>query len=132
MSVVLMGREHEETVIGSCLSEAAAGHSRVLVVSGEPGIGKSALLAEARRSAPGVVLSTVGVEGESDLAYANLIDVFRSHANRLSTIPDRQADALASVFAIGPSKPADRLTVGAATLNLLTAIAADGSVLLTV
>jgi predicted ATPase len=106
--------------------------SSVLVLSGEAGIGKSALLAEIRGAADAVVLSTVGVETESDIAYVNLADVFRHHYSHLNAIPDRQADALASVFAIGPSKPADRFTVAAATLNLLAAIASDGPVLVTV
>ena len=79
-----------------------------------------------------MVLSTVGVETESDIAYVNLADVFRHHYSYLTNIPDRQADALASVFAIGPSRPADRFTVAAATLNLLAAIAADGPVLVTI
>ena len=68
-----------------------------------------------------------GVESESDIAYVNLADVFRHHYSYLKNIPDRQADALASVFAIGPSKRADRFTVAAATLNLLAAIASSGS-----
>ena len=124
-----MGRDHELGVLTSYLADARAGRSSVLVLDGDPGIGKSALLAEARQAAQGVVLSTVGVETESDIAYVNLADVFRHHYSFLTSIPSRQADALASVFAIGPSKPADRFTVAAATLNLLAAIAADGPVL---
>jgi len=127
-----VGREHELTVMRSCLADARTGTSSVLVLNGEPGIGKSALLAGARRAADRVVLSTVGVESESDIAYVNLADVFRHHYSYLNAIPDRQADALASVFAIGPSKPADRFTVDAATLNLMAAIAADGPVVVTV
>jgi DNA-binding CsgD family transcriptional regulator/tetratricopeptide (TPR) repeat protein len=132
MRSVLVGREHELTVMRSCLADARTGTSSVLVLNGEPGIGKSALLAGARRAADRVVLSTVGVESESDIAYVNLADVFRHHYSYLNAIPDRQADALASVFAIGPSKPADRFTVDAATLNLMAAIAADGPVVVTV
>jgi DNA-binding CsgD family transcriptional regulator/tetratricopeptide (TPR) repeat protein len=127
-----VGREHELAVMRSCLADARIGTSSVLVLNGEPGIGKSALLAGARRAADRVVLSTVGVESESDIAYVNLADVFRHHYSYLNAIPDRQADALASVFAIGPSKPADRFTVDAATLNLMAAIAADGPVVVTV
>jgi DNA-binding CsgD family transcriptional regulator/tetratricopeptide (TPR) repeat protein len=129
---VLVGRDHELGVIRSCLDDSRNGTSSVIVVNGEPGIGKSALLAEARAAAEGVVLSTVGAEGESDIAYVNLADVFRHHYSYLESIPDRQADALASVFAIGPSNPADRFTVAAATLNLLASIAADGPVLVTI
>jgi DNA-binding CsgD family transcriptional regulator len=132
MRSVLVGRDYELAAMRSCLADARAGTSSVIVINGEPGIGKSALLAEARAATEGVVLSTMGVESESDLAYANLADVFRHHYSCLDSIPERQADALASVFAIGPSKPADRFTVAAATLNLLAAIASHGPVLVTI
>jgi DNA-binding CsgD family transcriptional regulator/tetratricopeptide (TPR) repeat protein len=132
MRSVLVGRDHELAMMRSYLDHARAGASGVLVLNGEPGIGKSALLAEARQVAEGVVLSTVGVESESDIAYVNLADVFRHHYSYLKSIPSRQADALASVFAIGPSKPADRFTVAAATLNLLAALAAKAPVLITI
>ncbi len=132
MRSVLVGRDHELAVLTSYLADARTGTSSVLVLNGDPGIGKSALLAQARQAAQGVVLSTAGVETESDIAYVNLADVFRHHYSFLKSIPNRQADALASVFAIGPSKPADRFTVAAATLNLLAAIAADGPVLVTI
>jgi DNA-binding CsgD family transcriptional regulator len=129
---VLVGRDQEVAVVRSCLASARSGTSSVIVIEGEPGIGKSALLAEARAATEGVVLSTSGVESESDIAYVNLADVFRRHYACLNTIPERQAEALASVFAIGPSKPADRFTVAAATLNLLAAIAAQSPVLVTI
>jgi len=132
MRFVLVGRDQELSVVTTCLADARTGTSSVIVFNGDPGIGKSALLAEARGAADGVVLSTVGVESESDIAYVNLADVFRHHYSYLNTIPERQADALASVFAIGPSKPADRFTVAAATLNLLAAIAGAEPVLVTI
>jgi DNA-binding CsgD family transcriptional regulator/tetratricopeptide (TPR) repeat protein len=116
----------------SCLDEAWSGASTVLVIEGDPGIGKSTMLADARAAAPGTVLSTTGIEGESDIAYGNLADVFRGHYAHLAAIPERQADALASVFAIGPSRPADRFTVASATLNLFGAIAAEGPLLVTI
>ena len=114
------------------MDSARSGASSVLVIEGDPGIGKSTMLAEARASAAGTTLSTTGIDGESDIAYGNLADVFRGHYDHLAAIPERQADALASVFAIGPSKPADRFTVASATLNLLGSIAADGPLLVTV
>lgn len=132
MRSVLLGRDRELAVMRSCLADAQTGTSSVIVLSGEAGIGKSALLAEIRGATDAVVLSTVGVETESDIAYVNLADVFRHHYSYLNTIPERQGDALASVFAIGPSRPADRFTVAAATLNLLAAIAGDGPVLVTI
>jgi DNA-binding CsgD family transcriptional regulator len=132
MRSVLVGRDHEVAVLRSCLADARTGASSVIVIEGEPGIGKSALLAEARAATKGVVLSTTGIESESDIAYVNLADVFRHHYSCLSTIPERQADALASVFAIGPSKPANRFTVAAGTLSLLAAVATHGPVLVTI
>jgi predicted ATP-dependent serine protease len=93
---VLVGRDHEVAVVRSCLASASSGTSSVIVVEGEPGIGKSALLAEARTTTEGVVLSTIGVESESDIACVNLADVFRHHYTCLNTIPERQAEALAS------------------------------------
>ena len=79
MMTVLVGRDKELAVMRSYLADARMGTSSVLVLEGEPGIGKSALLAEGRRAAEGVVLSTGGVETESDIAYVNLADVFRHH-----------------------------------------------------
>ena len=129
---MLVGRGRELARLRSYLDKAWAGASAVLVIEGDPGIGKSTMLAEARAWARGAVLSTTGSEGESDIAYGNLADVFRDHHPHLAAIPERQADALASIFAIGPSKPADRFTVASATLNLLGAIAADGPLLVTI
>jgi DNA-binding CsgD family transcriptional regulator len=132
MILVLVGRRRELARMRSCLDEAWSGPSTVLVIEGDPGIGKSTMLAEARAAAPGTVLSTTGIEGESDIVYGNLADVFRGRYAHLAAIPERQADALASVFAIGPSRPADRFTVASATLNLLGAIAAEGPLLVTI
>jgi DNA-binding CsgD family transcriptional regulator/tetratricopeptide (TPR) repeat protein len=132
MRSVLVGRDHELAMLRSSLASARSGTSSVIVINGEPGIGKSALLGEAQAAMEGVVLSTIGIENESDIAYVNLADVFRNHYSCLNSIPERQADALASVFAVGPSKPADRFTVATATLNLLAAIAAHRPVLVTI
>ena len=69
----LVGRADECGVIDSVLENARAGLGSALVVRGEPGIGKSALLDYARqRAAPMAVLSAAGVEAESDLAFAGL------------------------------------------------------------
>ncbi len=129
---MLIGRDHELQALHAALAAAESGVSSVLVLSGEPGIGKSALLADAREAATGSVLSTVGMEGESGIAYVNLADVFRHHLSDLDAIADRQGAALASIFAVGPSSPADRFTVSVATLSLLAAIANRGPVLVTV
>ena len=67
----LIGRERERAAIGRLLDEARCGRSGALVVRGEPGIGKSALLEDAAEQAEGMlVLRTAGVDAESDLAFA--------------------------------------------------------------
>ncbi len=128
----LIGREREQAALVDLLAEASGGGSSVIVLVGDPGIGKSALLADTRRRANRTVLSTVGLEGETGIAYVNLADLFRHQLDALDRIPDRQAAALASVMAVGPSSPADRFSVSAATMNLLAAIAEDGPVLVTI
>jgi hypothetical protein len=86
MRSVLLGRDRELAVMKSCLADARTGTSSVIVLSGEAGIGKSALLAEIRGATDAVVLSTVGVETESDIAYVNLADVFRHHYSYLNVL----------------------------------------------
>jgi hypothetical protein len=74
----LVGREPECAAVGRLLDDARAGAGGSLVVRGEPGIGKSALLEYARqRAAPMAVLSATGVEAESDLAFAGLHELLR-------------------------------------------------------
>src|SRR5580704_13392059 len=74
----LLGRERECGAIDGLLEDARAGIGGALVVRGEPGIGKSALLCYARqRAAPMMVLSAVGVQAESDLAFAALPELLR-------------------------------------------------------
>ena len=72
-AVQLLGRERECAVIDRLLADAGGGAGGALAVRGEAGIGKSALLDYARqRAAQMAVLSAVGVEAESDLAFAGL------------------------------------------------------------
>ena len=79
-----------------------------------------------------MVLSTVGIEGESDIPYAHLADILRPIYSEIPHIPTRQAAALSSVLAIGPAEPSDRFVVAAATLNLLSHAVGSVPVLITV
>jgi DNA-binding CsgD family transcriptional regulator len=128
MTEMLVGRDAETGLIRAILDEARSGRSKVFIISGEAGIGKSALLDYAREISDGLVLSTAGMEGESDIAYVHLADLFRGVHSALKHIPPRQSAALASVLAIGPPIAADRFTMAAATLSLMGALAADGPV----
>jgi predicted ATPase len=92
----LLGRERECAVIDGLLRDARAGISGALVVRGEAGIGKSALLGYARqRAAPMRVLSAGGVQAESDLAFAGLHELLRPVLGYLGELPGAQSQALA-------------------------------------
>jgi hypothetical protein len=109
--------------------------SSVLVIRGEPGIGKSELLrfAAARARAGGaMVLSARGVERETSIPFAVLQELFRNHEKTLAEIPEPRAAALAGALALRGSAPSDRFAVAAATLSLLGALAGSGSLLVAI
>jgi DNA-binding CsgD family transcriptional regulator len=125
-----VGREHERTAIDRLLEVSAHGESSVLVLRGEAGIGKTALLAYAAESARGAtVLRTAGVEAESGLAFAGLYGLLRPIVDKLGELPETQAAALGGALGLVPSSGSDRLLVSAATLSLLAAAADDGPLL---
>jgi DNA-binding CsgD family transcriptional regulator len=98
--------------------------SGVLVVRGEPGVGKTALLRYAVDRAGGMtLLSATGVEADSELAFAGLSDLFRPVLDRLDELPTPQAEALAGALALGPRPPGDPFTISAATLSMLAGAA---------
>src|SRR6516225_5606165 len=122
----LLGREHECAAIDRLLADAQAGAAGALVVRGEPGIGKSALLSYARQHAPlMLVLSAGGVEAESDLAFAGLHELLRPVLSYLNELPGTQSQALAGALGLAPPRQPDRLLIGAAVLGLLAAAADD-------
>lgn len=126
----MLGREPGCAAVGRLLEEARAGTGGALVVRGEAGIGKSALLDFARQwAAPMAVLSATGVEAESDLAFAGLHELLRPILDHLGELPDIQSQALAGALGLAPSTHADRLLISAAVLGLLAAAAEDGPML---
>src|SRR5262245_480096 len=123
----LVGRERERAALDDLLEASARGESSSLVLRGEAGTGKTALLMYAADNwVGGTVLRTTGVEGESDLAFAGLYGLLRPIVDKLGELPETQAAALSGVLGLGPSPGADRLLVSAATLSLLAAAADDG------
>src|SRR5207302_3402791 len=85
---VLVGRGPETAMIDRLLAQARSGLSGVLVVRGEPGVGKSALLEHAVETAKGfAVLRGVGIESEAELAFAGLHQVVRPVLDRLDRLP---------------------------------------------
>src|SRR5262245_47744919 len=116
----LVGREGERTLIDDMLAAARRGESGALVVKGEPGIGKSALLEYAAQQADDmVVLTTAGVEAEADLAFAGLYGLLRPILDQLDGLPAVQASTLAGALGLGPSRGTERFLVSAAVLGLL-------------
>ncbi|MGN9787876.1 AAA family ATPase [Nonomuraea sp. ZG12] len=97
------------------------GESRVLVMHGAPGVGKSALLEYAENSAAGMrVLRAAGVESEMELAFATLHQLCAPLLDRLRNLPAPQRDALETVFGTRAGAPPERFLVGLAVLSLLS------------
>jgi DNA-binding CsgD family transcriptional regulator/tetratricopeptide (TPR) repeat protein len=116
----LFGRRSECGELDDLVAEIRAGQSRVLVVRGGAGVGKTALLEYAAQAAPEVrVLRAVGVESEQELAFAALHQLCSPLLERISYLPSPQRAALATVFGLQPGPPPDRFMVGLAVLSLL-------------
>jgi DNA-binding CsgD family transcriptional regulator len=127
---MILGRSVERARLRGALAQARSGSSVALVVRGEAGIGKSALVqdvvAEAVEDDAGlVVLRATGVEAESEISFAGLSDLLRPAQHLLQEVPGPQAAALAGALALAPPAARDRFAVAAATLSLLAAAARD-------
>ena len=108
------------------MADVVAGRSRVSVLRGDAGVGKSALLGYlADRVAGWRVARVVGVESEMELAYAGLHQLCAHMLDRLDGLPAPQRDALAVVFGRSAGPGPDPFLVGLATLTLLAEVAED-------
>lgn len=117
---MLVGREQQRAEIETLLDDLREGASRVLVVRGEPGIGKTALLAHAAECAGDAqVLRAGGVEFEAELPFATLHQLLRPIANRIDAIPEHQAEALAGALGLSSARAGDRFLLAAGVLSLL-------------
>jgi DNA-binding CsgD family transcriptional regulator/tetratricopeptide (TPR) repeat protein len=124
------GRISERQVLDRLLDDARSGASAVLVVRGEPGIGKTALLRYCARQASGFrVAQLAGVESEMELPYAALHQLCAPMLARLDALPEPQQDALRVAFGLASGEPPDRFLVALATLGLLAEVAAERPVL---
>jgi DNA-binding CsgD family transcriptional regulator len=123
---MLVGRAGECARVDALVEAARQGRSGTLVVRGEAGVGKTALLRYAAERADGMrVLETSGIESESELPFSGLSDLFRLVLDRIDALPVTQAAALRGALALGPPAAADRFAVYAATLGLLAEAADD-------
>jgi DNA-binding CsgD family transcriptional regulator len=125
-SVKLLDRLAERATLGRLLDAARAGHSRVLVVHGVPGVGKTALLQYAVESAAGLRIARVsGVESEMELAFAALHQLCAPMLDLADRLPGPQRDALGVAFGLRAGNAPDRFLVGLAALSLLSEASAE-------
>lgn len=123
-SAKLYGRRAELTV----LAELLEGRCGALVVRGEAGIGKSALLEASAARAQARVLRVTGVESEADLPFAALHLLLGPVLDQVETLPRQQAEALRGALGLAGATRGDRFLVGLATLGLLVELSAIGPV----
>ena len=124
--MVLVGRSAERKVLGGLLARAADGYSGTLVLRGEAGVGKTALLDETLAVAAADGMQTArltGVEAETQLGYAGLHRFLLPFAGQLEQLPVPQRDALRSAFGLVSGPPRDRFLVALAVLTLLAEVA---------
>jgi DNA-binding CsgD family transcriptional regulator len=122
----LRGRDRECDVLDDLLASVRASQSRVLVLRGEAGIGKSALLGYVASAASGFrVARVVGDQSEMELAFAGVQMLCAPMLDRLERIPGPQRDALRTAFGLRAGVPPDRFLVGLAVLSLLAEVAEE-------
>ena len=118
----LTGRRGESDVLDGLVGSVRAGASRVLVVRGEPGVGKTALLDYLAGQASGCTVSrAAGVQSEMELAFAGLHQLLAPMLDRAEGLPVPQRDALRTAFGLGSGPTPDRFLIGLAVLSLLSA-----------
>jgi len=118
---LLPGRRREGALLDELLQRVRGGHSAAIVVYGEAGAGKTALLNEAFGSAPDLrVVRGAGIESEMELPFAGLHQLCVSMFDHLEDLPAPQADALRTAFGLRQGPAPDRFLVGLAVLSLLS------------
>src|SRR5712691_4766969 len=131
---LIVGRAPELAAVDRLL-ETARSSSSTLLILGDPGIGKSALLnvavAQARLDGRRV-LAAVGVETESEMAFAGLHQLLRPVLPSIARLPPRQADALRCAFGLSEQTLPDRFLVSIATLTLLAEASEEGPLLMAI
>lgn len=128
----LVGRDEELSMLSELVTPPYE-RNRVLLILGDPGLGKTALLAEAEREArlTGMrVLAAAGRESEQHLAFAGLHQLLRPVLDRVACLPGRQAEALRGAFGLSDDPvPPDALLTGIAVLTLLSGLSDVGPLL---
>jgi len=124
----LTDRLSERGALGRLIEAVRAGESRALVVRGDPGVGKTALLDQLAGQASGAgcrVARATGVQSEMELAFAGVHQLCAPMLDRAGRIPVPQQDALRTAFGIATGPPPDRFLVGLTVLSLLSEVAGE-------
>src|ERR1700753_2849580 len=120
----LIARFAERGLLDSVLHDVRSGQSRVLVLHGDPGVGKSALMEYVAARASGCrLIRAAGVESEMELAYAALHQLCAPMLDRLEHLPPPQRDALGTAFGLRTGPAPDRFVIGLAMLSLFSELA---------
>src|SRR5229473_1394060 len=121
---LLRGRRREQEQLGQLITGIRAGRSGALVVRGEAGIGKTALLEYLIEQSSGcMVARATGVQADMELPFAGLQQLFGSMPASLEPLPDPQRDAVEVAFGLRSGPAPDRFEVGLAILGLLAEVA---------
>src|SRR5215218_9766585 len=122
----LRGRAGESALLEGLVSAVRQGEGRSLVLRGEAGIGKTALLEHLIEATPDLTVArAMGVESEMELAFASLHQLCAPMLDRRDRLPDPQRRALETVFGLSDGPPPDRFLVGLAVLSLFSEVADD-------
>src|ERR1700730_16055886 len=122
----LIGRRRERRVVDGVMEAVRTGESRALVVRGEPGVGKTALLEYLVEQASDCRIErAVGFQSEMELAFAALHQLCAPMLDRLERLPPPQRDALLTAFGVSPGPAPDLFFVGLAVLTLLSDVAEE-------
>jgi DNA-binding CsgD family transcriptional regulator len=126
MPLMLHGRHRESALLDGVLAAVREGESRTLLLRGEPGVGKTALLEYLVHEASDLaVVRAAGVESEMELAFAALQQLCAPMLDRLDRLPAPQRDALGVAFGLRAGDAPDRFLVGLAVLSLLSEAAEE-------
>jgi DNA-binding CsgD family transcriptional regulator len=125
-AAALTGRRRERNELDRLIEAVRAGESRALVVRGEPGVGKTALLDYIVEQASGFrVARAAGIQSEMELAFAGLHQLLAPMLDHLERLPSPQRDALRTALGVSPGPAPDRFFVALAVLSLLSEIAEE-------
>src|ERR1700759_2225724 len=121
-----VGRTSERDMLDGLLARVRRGESDALVIRGEAGIGKTALLRDAARQASGFrVAEVTGVEAEMELPFAGMHQLCAPMLDRLHALPTPQREALSVALGLAAGEAPERFVIGLAALSLLAAVAEE-------